>query len=243
MLAFLAQSCYNAITGSVWSCSPHCLTISHRPTILACFGAATTRMCGDLSYRKIMNYADEIKQRVSMIEILKYYGIETNGSNFCRCPFHHEKSASFKAYPGTRGFYCFGCHESGSVIDFVMRYFNLDFPKAIIKLNDDFHLGLPIGKKIDRRTQLEMNKAAFERKRKIEAEKKRQEQIENDYWTAFDEWKRLDDNKRNYDPKTPTEPLHPLFVEALKNIAGAEYNLSCAEIARYEYEKRNSHDS
>ena len=124
-----------------------------------------------------------------------------------------------------------------------MRYFNLDFPKAIIKLNDDFRLGLPIGKKIDRRTQLEMNKSAFERKRKIEAEKKRREQIENDYWTAFDEWKRLDDNKRNYAPKTPSEPLHPLFVEALKNIAGAEYNLSCAEIARYEYEKRNSHDS
>lgn len=191
----------------------------------------------------IMNYADEIKQRVSMIEILQYYGIETNRANFCRCPFHKERSASFKAYPGTRGFYCFGCNESGSVIDFVMRYFGLDFQSAISKLNDDFNLGLPIGKKIDRRTQLEMNKSAFERKRKIEAEKKRREQIENDYWVAFDEWKRLDDNKRNYAPKTPTEPLHPLFVEALKNIAGAEYNLSCAEIARYEYEKRNSRDS
>ena len=243
MLAFLAQSCYNAITGSVWSCSPHWLTISHRPTILACFGAATTRMCGDLSYRKIMNYADEIKQRVSMIEILKYYGIETNGSNFCRCPFHHEKSASFKAYPGSRGFYCYGCNESGSVIDFVMKFFGLSFGDAIKKINEDFSLGLPIGEKLDRRTQLEINKAAFERKRKIEEEKKRKEQIENDYWTAFDEWKRLDDNKRNYAPKTPTEPLHPLFVEALKNIAGAEYNLSCAEIARYEYEKRNSRDS
>ena len=242
MLAFLAQSCYNAITGSVWSCSPHWLTISHRPTYLAYFGAATIRMCGVLSYRKIMNYAEEIKQRVSMIEILKYYGIETNGSNFCRCPFHHEKSASFKAYPGTRGLYCFGCHESGSVIDFVMRYFGLDFQSAISKLNDDFKLGLPIGKKIDRRTQLEMNKSAFERKRKIEAEKKRREQIENACWTAFDEWKRLDDNKRNYAPKTPSEPFHPLFVEALKNIAGAEYNLSCAEITRYEYEKRNRQD-
>ena len=124
-----------------------------------------------------------------------------------------------------------------------MRYFNLDFPKAIIKLNDDFCLGLPIGKKIDRRTQLEMNKAAFDRKRKIEAEKKRREQIENDYWSAFDEWKRLDDNKRNDAPKTTTEPLHPHSVEALKNIAGAVYNLSCVEIARYEYEKRNSRDS
>ena len=124
-----------------------------------------------------------------------------------------------------------------------MRYFGLDFQSAISKLNDDFRLGLPIGKKIDRRTQLEMNKSAFERKRKIESEKKRREQIENAYWAAFDEWKRLDDNRRNYAPKTPTDPLHPLFVEALKNIAGAEYILSCAEIARYEYEKRNSHDS
>ena len=120
-----------------------------------------------------------------------------------------------------------------------MQYFSLDFMKAISKLNDDFRLGLPIGEKIDRRTQLAMNKAAFERKRKIEAENKRREQIEDAYWAAFDEWKRLDDNKRNYAPKTPTEPLHPLFVEALKNIASAEYNLSCAEIARYEYEKRN----
>ena len=31
-----------------------------------------------------LNYADEIKQRVSMIEILQYYGIKTNGSNFSR---------------------------------------------------------------------------------------------------------------------------------------------------------------
>ena len=52
MLEFLEKSCYNAITGSVWSSSPRWLTISHRPTILACFGAATTRMCEDLSYRK-----------------------------------------------------------------------------------------------------------------------------------------------------------------------------------------------
>ena len=110
-----------------------------------------------------------------------------------------------------------------------MQYFNLDFHKAISKLNDDFRLGFPIGKKIDRRTQLEMNKSAFERKRKIEAEKKRREQIENDYWTAFDEWKRLDDNKRNYAPKTPTEPLHPLFVEAEKNIASEIGRASCRE--------------
>ena len=186
---------------------------------------------------------DIIKSQINMIDICKTYGFNIQRGNFICCPFHNEKTPSLKLYDGNRGFYCFGCGEHGSVIDFVMRYFNLDFTKAISKLNDDFGLGLPIGKKIDRRTQLEINKAAFERKRKAEQQQKERQKIEDDYWAAFDEWKRLDDNKRNYAPKTPTEQLHPLFVEALKNIAGAEYNLSCAEIARYEYEKRNSHDS
>lgn len=190
-----------------------------------------------------MDYASEIKSRVTMPEMMLHYGFELDRAGFCKCPLHSEKSGSFKAYPGDRGFSCFGCGSHGSVIDFVMLYFGLSFKDALVKINEDFSLGLPIGEKLDRRKQLEINKASFERKRKIEAEKKRREQIENDYWTAFDEWKRLDDNRRNYAPKSPTEPIHPLFVEALKNIAGAEYNLSCAEIARYEYEKRNSHDS
>ena len=192
---------------------------------------------------KIMDYAREIKSRLTMPEMMLHYGFELDRAGFCKCPLHSEKSGSFKAYPGDRGFSCFGCGAHGSVIDFVMLYFGLSFKDALVKINEDFSLGLPIGEKLDRRKQLEINKASFERKRKIEAEKKRREQIENACWAAFDEWKRLDDNKRNYAPKKPTEPFHPLFVEALKNIDGAEYNLSCAEIARYDYEKRNSHDS
>lgn len=174
-----------------------------------------------------------------MIDICKTYGFNIQRGNFICCPFHNEKTPSLKLYDGNRGFYCFGCGEHGSVIDFVMRYFGLDFKSAISKLNDDFCLGLPIGKRIDRRNQLEMERLAFQRRQKAKQEEAERQQIEDAYWAAFDEWKRLDDNKRNYAPKTPTEPLHPLFVEALKNIAGAEYNLSCAEIARYEYENRN----
>ena len=184
-----------------------------------------------------MNYADEIKSRLKMPEVLDYYGIERNRANRIRCVLHNGQD--FNCGIKDHYIHCFVCGQSADVIKFVQVYFCLDFQSAISKLNDDFKLGLPIGKKIDRRTQLEMNKAAFERKRKIEAEKKHREQIESACWTAFDEWKRLDDNKRKYAPKKPTEPLHPLFVEAMKNIATAEYNLSCAEIARYEYEKRN----
>ena len=184
-----------------------------------------------------MKYADEIKSRLTMQQVLDYYGIERNRANRIRCVLHNGQD--FNCGIKDHYIHCFVCGQSADVIKFVQVYFCLDFQSAISKLNDDFKLGLPIGKKIDRRTQLEINKAAFERKRKAEQQQKERQKIEDDYWSAFDEWKRLDDNKRNYAPKTPTEPLHPLFVEALKNIDGAEYNLSCAEIARYEYEKRN----
>lgn len=190
-----------------------------------------------------MDYANEIKSRVSMPEMMWRYGFELDRSGFCKCPLHGEKTGSFKAYSGNRGFYCFGCGAHGSVIDFVMLYFGLSFKDALAKINEDFSLGLPIGEKLDRRKQLELQRQAFMRKREMNAKKAEQERLENAYWDAFDEWKRLDDNKRNYAPKTPTDQLHTLFVEALKNIASAEYNLSCAEIARYEYEKRDSRDS
>ena len=188
-----------------------------------------------------MDYANEIKSRLTMPQILEYYGFKINRSKRIPCPLHN----GYDANCGVKEHYihCFVCGESADEIKFVMRYFGLDFKSAIIKLNEDFQLGLPIGQKIDRRKRIEMGRIAFERKRKQEERQKERQKLEDEYWAAFDEWKRLDDNKRNYAPKTPEEPLHPLFVEALKNISGAEYRLECAEIARYEYEKRDSHDS
>ena len=176
-----------------------------------------------------------------MPQVLDYYGIERNRANRMRCVLHN--GTDFNCGIKDHYIHCFVCGQSADVIKFVQVYFGLDFQSAISKLNDDFCLGLPIGQKIDRRKQIEMGRIAFERKRNLEQHQKERQQIEDDYWAAFEEWKRLDDNRRNCAPKSTTEPLHPLFAEALKNIAGAEYNLSCAEIARYEYENRNSLDS
>ena len=184
-----------------------------------------------------MNYANEIKSRLTMPQVLEYYGLKINRSKRIPCPLHNGNDANC----GVKEHYihCFVCGESADEIKFVMRYFGLDFKSAIIKLNEDFQLGLPIGQKIDIRKQLEMNRQAFMRKRSVDAEKAEQERLDNAYWAAFEEWKRLDTNKIRYAPETQTEPLHPLFVEALKNISGAEYLLECAEIARYEHERRN----
>ncbi|TLM79787.1 MAG: DNA primase [Actinobacteria bacterium] len=56
------------------------------------------------------------------------------------CPFHNEKTASFKVDPSTQMFHCFGCGAGGSVFDFVMRTDNLDFPDAVRLLAERAHI-------------------------------------------------------------------------------------------------------
>ncbi|MBT5016812.1 hypothetical protein HN748_01235 [Candidatus Peregrinibacteria bacterium] len=52
------------------------------------------------------------------------------------CPFHKDDKPSFKIYPKTNRFVCFGCNSRGSPIDFVMKYENCSFGEAVLKLNN-----------------------------------------------------------------------------------------------------------
>lgn len=47
------------------------------------------------------------------------------------CPFHGEKTASFKVDPGTQTWHCFGCGLGGDVYGFLMRSQNMDFPDTV----------------------------------------------------------------------------------------------------------------
>ena len=47
------------------------------------------------------------------------------------CPFHKEKTGSFHVNPERGFFHCFGCKESGSAIDFVMKQDGATFPEAV----------------------------------------------------------------------------------------------------------------
>ena len=182
-----------------------------------------------------MDYANEIKNMVSMPEMMEQYGFRLDKAGFCKCPFHSERSASFKAYPGQRGYYCFGCGAHGSVIDFVMLYFGLSFKDALAKINEDFSIGLPIGERISLRQRREMEHRQRERQEERNREQSELERLEGEYWSAFDVWKKYDTNKREYAPKSPSEDFHPLFVEAVKNIDRAAYELSVAEMRLKDY--------
>ena len=82
----------------------------------------------------------QAKSCLNIAEVVGFYGVQLNKSGFGLCPFHTERTASFKVY--TDSFYCFGCNESGTVIDFVMKLMGLSAIDAVRQLAADFRLNL-----------------------------------------------------------------------------------------------------
>ena len=71
------------------------------------------------------------------------------------CPFHGEKTASFKVDPATQVWHCFGCGLGGDAFGFVMKTQNLEFPDAVrllaerarIEIVEEGGAGMPVGRK------------------------------------------------------------------------------------------------
>jgi DNA primase len=71
------------------------------------------------------------------------------------CPFHGEKTASFKVDPATQLWHCFGCSLGGDAFGFVMKTQNMDFPdvvrmlaeRARIEIVEEGGSGMPQGRK------------------------------------------------------------------------------------------------
>ena len=90
-------------------------------------------------------FIDELKNKNDIVEVVgKYVQLQQRGGNYWgRCPFHHEKTASFSVNPNGQFFYCFGCHKSGDVISFVMEIESLDFNDAVKFLAERAKMPLP----------------------------------------------------------------------------------------------------
>lgn len=110
---------------------------------------------------------DEVLSRIKMSEALRFYGHPVDRHGKTLCPFHKEKTPSLKTYADDHKFHCFGCGADGSVIDLVQMLFNLTFGQALVKLDNDFWLGL---------TNEDLS---YRDKKKIEREQKERKEIDD----------------------------------------------------------------
>ena len=97
------------------------------------------------------NFIQEVVDRTDIEELVgRYVELKRSGSNLMgRCPFHSEKTPSFSVSTTKKMFFCFGCHAGGSVITFVQKAENLDFPDAVEYLAN--RAGLPLPKESEQR--------------------------------------------------------------------------------------------
>lgn len=90
-----------------------------------------------MEYKISDSAIEEIKSRTDICELISSYSFEIRtkgGAYWACCPFHHEKTPSFKIDPDKGIYHCFGCGKHGDVISFVQEIDGLSFGEAVAKL-------------------------------------------------------------------------------------------------------------
>lgn len=188
-----------------------------------------------------MYYGELIKSAVTVRDICDMYGIEINKAGFARCPFHAEKTASFKVFKD--GCKCFGCGEyAQNAIDLTMKLFGLSFVQACEKINNDFGLNLSISHTPSLREAREAEQRIKDLKAKHEAEKAEHDRLKKNYDDALTEYVRLERQMTDNTPAS-ADDMNDLYVEAVSRIAYAAYSLDLATMELYEYEHRRNQDN
>ena len=154
-----------------------------------------------------MNLYKRIKAAVTTRMAAENFGLAVNHSGMALCPFHDDHHPSLKL---DKRYYCFGCGESGDVIDFAAKYLGISKHSAAIQLARDFG--------IDPRPPKQMhipktNVGTFQ--------KPEQPCI----FSLSREVQMLCRWKRDCAPTEPEEPWDPRFVKACQEQAHAEYRL------------------
>lgn len=157
---------------------------------------------------------EKIRSANPLKDRLERYGVEFDRKGFARCPFHNEKTASFKVYPDNT-YHCFGCGAHGDVITFIMAVQNLSFEDACAVLDRD--ISYSEQRRIDR----------IKRKRNDKIDRLNSARIR--YWNAFDEWKLNEDFIEVYKPQNAEEQPLPMFLTALGRREICTQNLNRAE--------------
>src|SRR3954468_8805210 len=91
-------------------------------------------------------FIDDLRRQADIVRVIQdYVSLKKKGANWMACcPFHQEKSPSFSVNPSKDIYYCFGCHQGGSVFNFVMEIERVTFPEAIKIVAEKANVALPV---------------------------------------------------------------------------------------------------
>lgn len=87
---------------------------------------------------------EDLKSQINIVDVVgRAVALKRAGANYKGvCPFHSEKTPSFVVSEQKQIFTCFGCGATGDVIEFVKRYYNLDFNEAVDKLATEYGIAI-----------------------------------------------------------------------------------------------------
>lgn len=153
---------------------------------------------------------DEVKNSLDMKTVASYYGYPPNRSGYVCCPFHSEKTPSMRLRENS--FHCYGCDIKGGIIEFCMKLFNISNFEAVKKLNQDFALGLDIGKPSNYKPMNKPVVTKWQLLRYYQEWEKWAFRVLNDYYKLLKFW------YEEFAPKTPDDTPYPLWVSACQKL-------------------------
>lgn len=175
------------------------------------------------------NIFEDIKDRVNLKDLVRFYGLDVDRGGFACCPFHNEKHPSLKVYEDH--YHCFGCGEHGDHVDFVQKLYGISNIEAAKKISHDMGLGLDQGgfaTPVRPRFKCPQKDKAFE-------------QWLNEATQTLIEYKKLLDHWREvYTPRSPIDKVDDRYLESLHKKGYTEFYLS--KLLGYENERREIYE-
>ena len=90
-------------------------------------------------------FLEKLKYNNDLVSVISsYIPLKESGNTFWGCcPFHHEKTPSFAINNLEQYYHCFGCGNSGDVIEFIKQMESVDFMGAVKILAERANMELP----------------------------------------------------------------------------------------------------
>ncbi len=102
-------------------------------------------MASELRRRIPDSFVQELLKRTDLLPLIQSRVVlKRRGADYWGlCPFHDEKSPSFKVSPSKQFYYCFGCMAYGNAIGFLMAFDGANFREAVTALATPLGLDCP----------------------------------------------------------------------------------------------------